>query len=72
MLGVQKCWEGKSVGSSKMLGVQKCWKVKNVGSTKMLGGQKCWKVKNVRSHTQLQLAPVHEVEMLDQIDGGSN
>ena len=47
MLGVQKCWECKIVGSSKMLGVQKCWKLKNVGRTKLLGVQKCWECKIV-------------------------
>ena len=45
MLGVQKGWELKNVGSTKMLGTQICWEHKNVGSSKMLGAQKCWEYK---------------------------
>ena len=31
MLGVQKCWEIKNVGSTKMMGDQKCWEYKKIG-----------------------------------------
>ncbi len=40
MLGVQKCWELKNVGSSKMLGGQNCWELKNVGRSTMLKAKK--------------------------------
>ena len=63
MLGVQKCWGLKNVGSSKVLGAKNVG-VKIVGSSKMLGVQKCWELKNVGCTKMLRAQNVGSSKML--------